>query len=224
MSPKVNRFPRRTALSAATLLTGLALFLSSGCSPRPGKGLKSCQYRFQTFTFTGMDAGRTHWQVDVAVSNPNGRDVTLTRMRYALLYQADTLLSGWNPERKIVPAKDSALVRTSLDLPNTLFARLPPGIWSQTDARFLLVADAYLHTWAGDVVVPQAVKETVHVNMVEQVAKYKEMLMQRFFTWPGRHLEDGGINAPDADPPGPGGGEPPREAPPGYDTAPDEHL
>ena len=139
-------------------------------------------------------------------------------MRYALLYQADTLLTGWNPEAKTVPAKDSAVLRTSLDIPNTLFARLPPGIWSQTDAKFQLVADAYLSTWVGDVVVPNAVKETVHINMVEQVAKYKDLLMQRFFSWPGRQLEDGGINSPNPDPP------PPDEKPPGYDSAPDEHL
>ena len=202
--------PAKGLLALAAFIVWLAACSAalSACSLHPGRGLKSCKYRFQTFTFLGMDAGLTHWQVDVAVANPNAHEVTLTRMRYALLYGADTLLSGWNPERKLVPAKDSTVLTTTLDLPNTLFTRLPPGIWSQTDARFPIVADVYLNTWLGDIVVPQAVKDTVHINMAAQVEKYKDLLMRRFFTWPGKHLEDGGINAPDAGPPAP----------------PDEHL
>lgn len=209
MSLKVNRFP--AFLAAALIL--------SACSLHPSRGLKSCKYTFRSFTFLGMDAGQTHWQVDVAVANPNAHEVTLTRMRYALLYGPDTLLSGWNPEAKLIAAKDSAVLSTSLDLPNTLFTRLPPGIWSQTDARFPILADVYLHTWLGDIVVAQAVKDTVRINMVAQVAKYKEMLMRSFFKWPGRHLEDGGIHAPDDGPPR-DDGVPPQPGSP----APDEHL
>jgi hypothetical protein len=232
MSTKVNRFPARRADSPAALRACVlaAVLLALAACTHPGRGLKSCRYRFQTFTFTGMDAQQTHWQVDVAVTNPNAHEVTLTRMRYALLYQADTLLSGWNPEKKTVGANDSMMVRTSLDLPNTLFTRLPPGIWAQTDAQFVIVADAYLNTWVGDIVVPGAIRQTVHINMTEQLAKYKDMLMRRFFTWPGRHLEDGGINAPDGNPPAPGESAPSpppqgdRTPQPGNDPAPNEHL
>jgi late embryogenesis abundant protein len=188
---------------AATALFLAPFFLASiflaSCSWLPGRGFKSCKYRFQTLTFLGMDAQATHWHMDVAVSNPNAKEVSLTRMRYALLYQADTLLSGWNPEKRVLAAGDSQVIRTTLDLPNAVFKRLPPALWSQTDAQFTLVADAYLNTWIGDVTVPQAIKETVHIDMTEQVAKYRDMVLKRFFGgWPGKRLNEGGIVAPDS--------------------------
>jgi hypothetical protein len=206
MGTEPNRYPTRTSVLTrfrpAAWIAMMAVALSA-CSWHPGRGLKSCKYDFRSFAFTGMDANQSHWRVDVAVANPNTHDVSLTRMRFALLYQADTLLSGWNPESKTLAAKDSTLVSTTLDIPNMLFTKLPREIWSQTDARFVIVADAYLHTWVGDILVPQAIKDTVHINMPEQVAKYKEVLMRQFFSWPGRRLQDGGINAPDANPPRP---------------------
>jgi Late embryogenesis abundant protein len=198
MARKVNRFPVLSIFLAAT-----ALFLVS-CSWLPGRGFKSCKYRFQTLSFLGMDSQATHWHMDVAVINPNAKEVSLTRMRYALLYQADTLLSGWNPEKRVLAAGDSQVIRTTLDLPNAVFKRLPPALWSQTDAQFTLVADAYLNTWIGDINVPQAIKETVHINMTEQVAKYRDMVLKRFFGgWPGDRLKEGGIVAPDSSAPRP---------------------
>jgi hypothetical protein len=213
MDVKVNRIPRLSFLAA--FCTVCCATWLAGCALHPGRGVKSCKYRFQTLTFTGMDTQQTHWTVDVAVTNPNAHEVTLTRMRYALLYQNDTLLSGWNPSQRMVAAGDSQVIRTTLDLPNAVWRKLPPGIWAQTDAQFVLVADAYLKTWVGDLVVPQAIKETMHVNMTEQVAKYRDMLMQRFFSWPGPHLNDGGIAAPDTSVPSPRapGGDPGRDEP-----------
>ncbi len=212
MRPKVNRFIQPFAL-------GLLLpLLLTDCSLHPTRGLKACRYRFQTFSFLGADGQATHWRVTVGVSNPNGHEVTLARLHYALLYQTDTLLSGWNPESKTIPAHDSLEVRTSLDLPHALFKRLPPGIWSQTDARFPIVADAYLHTWVGDFLIPQAIKDTVHIDMTAQVARLQEMLMKRFFGWPGKHLEDGSVPNPDEGPPAQN-----RSAPDGSPGT-DEHL
>lgn len=197
MASKVNRIPVLSILLAAT-----AFFLAS-CAWLPGRGFKSCKYRFQTLSFLGMDAQATHWHLDVAVSNPNAKEVSLTRLRYALLYQADTLLSGWNPEKRVLAAGDSQVIRTTLDLPNAVFKRLPPALWSHTDAQFTLVADAYLSTWIGDIMVPQAIKETVHIDMTEQVAKYRDMVLKRFFGgWPGNRLNEGGIVAPDSSAPG----------------------
>lgn len=214
MRPKVNRFISRPVLPL------VLAFLFTACSLHPARGLKSCRYRFVSFAFLGMDARQSHWRVQVAVSNPNSHEVTLARLRYALLYDTDTLLTGWNPEAKTVPAKDSLVAMASLDLPHAVFQRLPAGIWSQTDARFVIVADAYLHTWLGDITVPTALRDTVHINMPEQVARYRDLLMQRFFPWPGKHLEDGTAPAPDEGPP--------REnpVPPFPDRSPptDEHL
>lgn len=203
MRPKVNRFPR----PALALIAGMALltaFASVSCSLNPGRALKSCKYRFQTLTFLGMDSQATHWHMDVAVTNPNAKEVSLNRMRYALLYQSDTLLSGWNPDKRVLAAGDSQVIRTTLDLPNAVFKRLPPAIWSRTDAEFTLVADAYLSTWVGDIMVPQALKQTIRINMTEQVAKYRDMVLKRFFGgWPGDRLNEGGIVAPDSTAPRP---------------------
>lgn len=159
-----------------------------------------------------MDAGASHWKIQVGVVNPNGHEVTLTRMKYSLLHGADTLLSGWNPEKRVVPASDSITAEATLDVPNAVWQRLPPGIWSQKDASFLIVADAYLHTWVGDLVVTDAVRQTVHVDMTKQVERVKEMMMQRLFSWPSRKLHEGGTAGPDTVTPSPlprpGGDEP----------------
>ena len=142
---------------------------------------------------------------------------------YALLSQAYTLLSVCNPEKRILAAGYSMVIQTTLDLPNAVFKRLPPALWSQTDAQFTLVADAYLNTWIGDITVPQAIKETVHINMTEQVAKYRDMVLKRFFGgWPGNRLNEGGIVAPDSSAPGAPFTPPetPMEPPP----RPNEHF
>ncbi len=197
------------------ILALLALVgLLAACSLHPGRGVKSCRYWFQALSFTGLDSQATHWKLNVAVVNPNSREVSLTRMHYALMYQADTLLTGWNPEKRVLAPGDSQLIETTIDLPNALWKRLPGDIWSQTDAKFLVVADAYVTTWVGDILVPHAIKETVHINMTEQVARYRDMVMKRFFGWPGQHLSDGGIAAPDSSAPRdvspPPGGTPPN--------------
>lgn len=206
MGPKVNRF---RFLAAAALICA--------CSLHPGRGVKACKYRFQTLAFSGLDGNASHWRMDVAVANPNAHEVTLNRMRYALLYESDTLLTGWNPEKRLIAAKDSQVIATTLDLPNAILKRLPAGIWSQTDAKFKLVADAYVSTWVGDIMVPYAINETVHINMTEQVAKYRDLVMKRFFGWPGNHLEEGGIAGPDTS-------APRDQAPSGSPGPTDDHL
>ena len=89
-----------------------------------------------------------------------------------------------------------------MDLPNSIFQRLPAGIWSQTDARFRIIGDAYLHTWLGDLLVPKAIDQVVHVDMTKQVARLKDLLMQKLFSWPQR-LQEGGIPRPDTNEPAP---------------------
>jgi hypothetical protein len=187
---------RKTPFALAAILAVLA-----GCY-HPGRGVKSCRYTFRNLAFMGMDAGATHWKLRMVVANPNPHEVTLTRMRFSFLHEADTLLSGWNPEQHVVPAGDSTAVEATLDLPNSIFQRLPPDIWTQTDARFQLVADAYLHTWMGDLMVAKAIDQTVHVDMTRQASRLKDMLMQKLFQWPDR-LREGGIPQPDTTTPAP---------------------
>ncbi|GEM_PF-3870014 len=188
MSDKVNRFKSRPVYFA---LGGLVFLLFvTACTLHPAKTLKSCRYHFLTLTFSGMDAGQTHWLLDVSVANPNAHPVNLSRMRFALLHDADTLLSGWNPAKKEIAPNDSQVVQTTLDLPNSLWKRLPGSIWSDTDAKFLITADAFLDTWVGQFEVPNAVHQTVHVNMPAQMAKYRDLLMQKMFSWPGRKLHE----------------------------------
>jgi len=123
-------------------------------------------------------------------------------MRFSLLHEADTLLSGWNPEARNVPAGDSMPVEATLDLPNAVFQRLPAGIWMQNDARFRIIADAYVHTWMGDLMVAKAIDQTVHVDMTKQTARLRDLLMQRLFSW-HQHLREGGIPQPDTSEPVP---------------------
>lgn len=182
-------------------LLAISVAVLSGCY-HPGRGVKSCRYTFKNLAFTGMDAGATHWKLRMGVANPNAHEVTLTRMRFSFLHETDTLLTGWNPEQHVVPAGDSLTVETTLDLPNTIFQKLPAEIWTQTDAQFHLIADAYLHTWMGDLMVAKAIDQTVHVDMTRQVSRLKDMLLQKLFQWPNR-LQEGGIPQPDTTTPTP---------------------
>ena len=206
MPDKVNRFPKSNPILVPCLIClALAGFLLSfnACAPRPGRGLKDCRFRFHSLAFTGVDAGASHWKLTLGVMNPNAKEITLTHMRYALMHEGDTLLAGENPETRVVPAKDSLIGETNIDIPNAIWQRLPSAIWSQTDVAFVISADAYLHTWLGDIRVPGAIRETVHVDMVQQVARMKEMLLRKMFNgWPGKHLEEGGIAGPDTTAPG----------------------
>ena len=160
----------------------LGILLLASCTYRSTKDLKSCRTHFQGLTFSGMDAGQTHWNMDLAVVNPNKHPITLTKLHFTLMHEADTLLTGWNPSKMELAVGDSEIVRTNLDLPNAVWKRLPSSIWTQTDAQFLVTTDAYLDTWLGQIKVPNAVRETIHVNMPEQMAKYRDMLLQKMFS------------------------------------------
>lgn len=179
-----------------------ALAFLAACT-HPARGLKSCRYTFKELAFLGMDAGATHWKIKLAVANPNTHQVTLTRLKYSLLHGADTLLSGWNPAQRVVPAGDSITAEATLDVPNAVWQRLPPGIWSRKDAAFTIVADAYLNTWLGDLVVTDALRQTVHVDMTKQVERVRDMMMQKLFSWPTRKLHEGGTVGPDTTTPSP---------------------
>ena len=143
-----------------------------------------------------MDGGATQWHLDIAVANPNKRPVTIARVHYAVLHDADTLLTGWNPAQREIAAADSQIIQTTLAIPNTLWKRLPTDIWSKTDAAFLVTADTYLDTWLGPIEARGALRETIHINMPEQMAKYREMIMQKLFSWPGQKVEQGPEPAP----------------------------
>ena len=165
----------------AVTLVGL-----SSCSFfRPAKGLRSCRYTFQTFTFASIDKDKTYWVVDMGVVNPNDRPVTLEKMRFALLHEMDTLVTAWNPAKRELAAGDSSILQTTLELPLSVLQRLPPSLLANTNAEFTLVGDAFLQTWLGEIHVPGAMKKTIHVNMPEQVAKVRNMFLQRFFPWSG---------------------------------------
>jgi hypothetical protein len=179
----------------------LAAFLLAGCF-HISRGVKSCRYQFQSLNFAGMDTEATHWKLRLGVANPNSHEVTLTRMHFTLMHEADTLLTGWNPAPRVLAAGDSQSVETTLDLPNAVFQRLPAGIWAQSDARFQIIADAYVHTWMGDLMVAKAIDQTVHVDMTKQTARLRDLLMQKLFSWP-QHLREGGIPHPDTTEPAP---------------------
>ncbi len=172
------------------ILIAISLYLVSGCAWFSKKELQTCRYRFSSLDFTGMDAGQSHWKLKLIVANPSTRKVTLTRLHFTLQYAADTLLTGWNPSQLEIAAKDSEAVEATLDVPNTTWKRLPSGIWSNTDAQFVLIADAYLNTWLGAIEVPGALRQTVHINMPKEVAKYRDMLLQKMFSWPGSKLPE----------------------------------
>jgi hypothetical protein len=192
---RLNRFspPVSSLILASLFLTGCFHY---------GRGVKSCRYYFQGMSFASMDASASHWKLRLGVVNPNPHEVTLTRMRFSLLHDADTLLSGWNPEQHVLAAGDSISAETTVDLPNSIFQRLPAEIWTQTDARFRIVADAYLHTWMGDLLVPNAIDQIVHVDMAKQMTRFRDLLMQKLFSWPEK-LRGGGIPRPDTTEPAP---------------------
>jgi hypothetical protein len=185
----------------AKSLCVFAVFLLAGCF-HIGRGVKSCRYHFRGLDFAGMDTEATHWKLRLDVANPNSHEVTLTRMRFSLMHEADTLLTGWNPAQRVLAAGDSQSVETTLDVPNAVLQRLPAGIWAQSDARFQIVADAYVHTWMGDLMMAKAIDQTVHVDMTKQTARLRDLLMQRLFSWP-QHLREGGIPQPDTSEPVP---------------------
>lgn len=166
-------------LALAALVLSLAL---AACSLfDPSRGLKACRYDYRSFAFASVDGSSTYWVIDMGVKNPNTRPVALEKMRFSLLRGRDTLVSAWNPERRELPAGDSAVVQTTLQLPHAILQRLPPSLLAESRAEFTLIGDAYLQTWVGEVRVPGALKQTLHVNMPEQVAKVRNILMRSLF-------------------------------------------
>src|SRR5690606_13409337 len=109
------------------------------------------------------------------------------------------------------------IVSASLEVPSSILQRLPPGILTQSAAEFQIVADAYLNTWMGDLIVPGAIRETIKVDMPTRAARHRDMLMQRLFGWPAQP------QAPSPRVPG-NPGDLKRQAPPPRDMRPDETL
>lgn len=174
--------PEKTfRLIGVTVLAVLAGLLTSCALFSPARGFKSCRYEYRSFAFAAVDNLKTSWTVDIVVVNPNRKPITLEKLRFAFLHAGDTLVSAWNPARREMPAGDSALITTTLDIPHALLQKLPPEILSDTQAKFTLVGDAYLQTWVGEVAVPGALKQSLHVNMPEQMAKVRNIFMQKLF-------------------------------------------
>lgn len=165
----------------AILLACLALGIASCALFKAGKGLKACRYTFQNMAFSSLDKDRSYWTVDVGVVNPNPHPVTLEKMRFAFLRLDDTLVTGWNPSRRELAPAESVSLRTSLEIPHAVIQRLPPGLLADPAAEFTLTGDAYLKTWVGEVHVRDAVRRTIKVNMPEQVAKVRNLFLQRLF-------------------------------------------
>lgn len=202
--------PRNRLLLAAVLAAALALGLAACSLFNPSRGLKACRYDFLAFAFASVDGSSTYWTVDMGVKNPNSRPVTLQKMRFALLRGRDTLVSAWNPERRELAAGDSAILQTTLQLPHAILQRLPPSLLAETRAEFTLIGEAYLQTWVGEVRVPGALNQTLHVNMPEQVAKVRNIFMRNLFKGFGRPRSES--PAAPTDPAVPDG--PPRPAGP----------
>jgi hypothetical protein len=189
------------------------LGLSSCAWLRPAKGLKACRYTFHTLTFASMDQNKTYWVVDMGVVNPNDRPVTLEKMSFALLHGLDTLVTGWNPAKRELAAAESTVLQTSLELPLTIIQRLPPSLLANTRAEFTLVGDAYLQTWIGEVHIPDALKKKIYVNMPEQVAKVRNMFLQKFFPWSGGAAPKQAVPQAPSTPPGQGPAGPMADEP-----------
>lgn len=168
------------------LLPILAAAALGACSLfQAGKGLKACTYSYKGFGFAKVDGERSYWSVDLGVANPNARPVTLEKMRFALMHGKDTLVSGWNPAKLELPAGDSAVLHSTLEIPHAFMQRLPPGLLRNTRAEFTLSGDAYLQTWLGEIKVPNAFRKTIHVDMPRQIARVRDHFMQRIFKSPG---------------------------------------
>lgn len=166
-------------------LIALIAFLAAGCALfHAGRGVKSCRYTFHGVTLAGFDGAAADWRLDVGVANPNPHPVTLNRMRFTLLRGADTLLTGWNPEKRVLAPGDSQRLAATLTLPLAALGRLPPALLVDTAAEFTLVGDAYLDTWLGAMKFPGALHQTLHVNMPEQMARCNELFMRRLFGAP----------------------------------------
>lgn len=169
------------------LATAAFVLLLSGCALfQAGRDLKSCRYAYQGFGFASVDAEKTYWNIGINVANPNAKPVTLEKMRFALLHQEDTLVSGWNPSRQEIAAGDSLDLTSTLEIPHAILQRFPPSLLADPKARFTLVGDAYLNTWLGEMQVPGAFRQTLYINMPEQVAKVRTIFMQKLFPGYGR--------------------------------------
>jgi hypothetical protein len=188
------RFPYRAA-AARGLFPCLSLALALGMSAcalfRAGQGVKSCRYHYRDFHFASVDQAKTYWLIDVDVVNPNAKPVTLDRMRFSLLHADDTLVTAWNPKRKQLAPGDSLSFRSSLEIPHALLQRLPPGLLADPRAEFTLVGDAYLDTWLGEMTLPGALRQTLHVNMPEQVNKVRDLFLRRMFPGFGKPKSPG---------------------------------
>src|SRR6185436_10337876 len=108
--------------------------------------------------------------------NPNPHEVTLQKIRFALVHEQDTLITGWNPEKRVLAPGDSQALRATLQLPHAAFKRLPNDIWTDPDARFELIGDAFLDTWVGEMRFPGAFHQVIHVNMPQQMARYRDLM------------------------------------------------
>jgi hypothetical protein len=172
------------------LTFSLSLLLLTNCFWQPTRDFKTCKYRFQSVAFSSVDASQTHWKLGIVVNNPNKRPVILTRMHFALLHLNDTLLSGMNPTQREIASLDSQVIETNLDIPNTVLKKLPSSIWSDTKAEFTVTAGAFMDTWLGPIEVPGAIRQTIHINMPEQLAKYRDMMIQKMFSWPAKKLKE----------------------------------
>lgn len=172
--------PHRSAAVRGLVLL-LALGISACALFRAGKGVKSCRYHYRTFHFASLDQAKTYWLIDVDVVNPNPKPVILDKMRFSLLHEEDTLVTAWNPERKELAPGDSLPFRSNLEIPHALLQRLPPGLLANPRAEFTLVGDAYLDTWLGELTIPGAMRQTIYVDMPEQVNKVRNLFLQKLF-------------------------------------------
>ena len=168
----------RKSKSFKLALFSLALLI--GCSSiKPGSELKSCGYQFRSLVATGLDENNSYWNLQMLMYNPNSRPVTLNKLRFAIMNDNDTLLKGFNTLEKVVAANDSIVIQTTLDFSHTVFKHLSPELLANTNASFDLGADAYVNTWMGEIMVPGIFRQSFHVNVPEQLERYRNVLMQK---------------------------------------------
>jgi hypothetical protein len=94
------------------------------------------------------------------------------------------LLSGWNPEKRVLAPGDSQSFQAPLELPHAAWKRLPADVLTNPDVRFEIIGDAYLDTWLGEMTFPGALHQTIHVNMPAVIEKFQNQMLRRFFSWP----------------------------------------